>query len=293
MKKRPLKWRLIVALGVAINTLLWLLSRVLGKRRQAIVLSTILEQLQFVYEQPIQGNGTLRFYASAYKPAWRGFTLYAKQPEVPRWIDTFEDHSVFWDVGANVGVYSLYAAKCKAAQVVAFEPESANYFILTRNIALNCLGKAITPYSIALAERMQFDRLNLFHMAIGGSRHAFGDLTKSWSSGSDPIFSQGMVAFAIDDLVFTYGFPFPHHIKIDVDGIESEIISGAPRVLADMRLRSVLIEGQEHRPNETRRMQGMLESFGLHMIEDAGANQIYRRTGSVAPIARPTKLASN
>ena len=47
---------------------------------------------------------------------------------------------------------------------------------------------------------------------------------------------------SLDDLTRTFGLRFPDLIKIDVDGIEEQIVAGAPRTLADPRLRSVIIE---------------------------------------------------
>ena len=45
------------------------------------------------------------------KTRYRAKTFSTKEPETLDWIDSFEKNSVFWDVGANIGLYSLYAAK--------------------------------------------------------------------------------------------------------------------------------------------------------------------------------------
>ena len=55
-------------------------------------------------------------------------SLLRRQPDTIAWIDAFQPNSVFWDVGANVGIYSLYAALRRGTRIVAFEPAAINYF---------------------------------------------------------------------------------------------------------------------------------------------------------------------
>jgi len=52
--------------------------------------------------------------------------IIAKEPDTLMWIDKIPEHSVFWDVGANVGLYSCYAAKARNCIVFAFEPSVFN-----------------------------------------------------------------------------------------------------------------------------------------------------------------------
>ena len=42
-------------------------------------------------------------------------------------IGTFDSQDVFWDIGANTGIYSIYAAKVKGISTLAFEPAAFNY----------------------------------------------------------------------------------------------------------------------------------------------------------------------
>ena len=276
-RKKPWKRRAIARVGKILNVLLAAPFRVLGRDRQAIVVSTILEHLSFVYTKRLPGDARLRFFGPAYKPAWRGISVLTKQPEVPQWIDGFEPKSVYWDVGANVGAYVLYAALRPETSVVAFEPEASNFYVLSRNVALNDMSDRVTVYPLALAEKMRFDRLSSVHLTVGGSRHAFGDPSQSWWTGLKPIFRQGMVAFSIDELVFEHGFDFPNYLKIDVDGIEDLIIAGAKHAIGDQRLRSILVERQPHRADAMRGMHDSLIANGFEVTTDAGANVIYTR----------------
>ena len=75
---------------------------------------------------------------------FRASTFSSKEPETLAWIDSFHEDSVFWDIGANIGLYSLYAARHKNCRVIAFEPSFFNLEILVRNINLNNLSPLIS-----------------------------------------------------------------------------------------------------------------------------------------------------
>jgi precorrin-6B methylase 2 len=83
----------------------------------------------------VENNG-LFFYCPTFTEMWRVETLYTKEPETIAWIDRFLPHSMLWDFGANVGTYTIYAAK-KGHSVVAIEPSSREWELLKRNIELN------------------------------------------------------------------------------------------------------------------------------------------------------------
>ena len=282
IRPKPWKWRAIAVLGRAVNALLPVPFALLGRNRQAIAVSTILEHLEFVYTAELPGGRRLKFFCPAYKPAFRGQTVLTKQPEVPQWIDGFELGSVYWDVGANVGAYALYAGLRDDLQVLAFEPEASNYFVLTRNVALNAMSGRVKAYCLALSETQSFSTLSLFHMAVSGSKHAFGDPGESWVEQREPVFQQGMIAMSIDELVYEHGLPAPNHLKIDVDGIEDRIVRGARRMLADMRLRSIVVEQQDHKPREMEDMHASLRAAGFEITRDAGANKLYSRVAVAA-----------
>ena len=67
---------------------------------------------------------------------WRHDTFWEKEPETIAWIDDMEPGEVLYDVGANVGVYALYAAS-RGIKVVAIEPVFENFSRLMQNIELN------------------------------------------------------------------------------------------------------------------------------------------------------------
>ena len=82
-------------------------------------------------------------------------TFFSKEPKTLEWIDNFEkkESLIFWDIGANIGLYSIYnAIKHPSSLTISFEPSSSNLRVLTRNISINNFEKNIkiipNPYLI-------------------------------------------------------------------------------------------------------------------------------------------------
>ena len=75
----------------------------------------------------------------------RAKTYSIKEPDTLDWLDSFDPDSCYFDLGANIGQYSLYPAKKYGdrIKVFAFEPQSNNYYALNKNIFFNNLGKNI------------------------------------------------------------------------------------------------------------------------------------------------------
>src|SRR6185503_18155200 len=68
---------------------------------------------------------------------WRAQTFYTEEPATVAWLDRLTPEDVYWDIGANVGLYAIYAAKFRHCRTLAFEPESQNYALLVENIVMN------------------------------------------------------------------------------------------------------------------------------------------------------------
>ena len=176
---------------------------------------------------------------------WRAGHYTTKEPDTLDWIDRFfQPGDVIYDVGANIGQYSLYAAKKLGgnATMLAFEPEALNFAKLNRNIRLNELGDTITAYCLAVSDGTGIDHFYSKAFQTGAALHALGRPVTQGEVDFEPQNRQGTMAVSLDDLTGRFGLPFPTHIKVDVDGIEDRIVAGATQTLADARLKSVLIE---------------------------------------------------
>lgn len=184
----------------------------------------------------------IRFHTPNRFTAWRMQTLFTKEPDTIAWIGGFSQGEVLLDVGANVGLYSLFAAATRGVTVYAFEPESQNYSLLNRNIYANRLDDKVFAFCAALSDRACFHRLYLSSFEAGGSCHSFGEATDYAGAPLDSPFAQGCYSTTVDALVAEGAMPLPTHIKIDVDGLEPKVVAGAREALRDRRLRSMLIE---------------------------------------------------
>lgn len=196
---------------------------------------------EFFVKTSIDGV-TLLFAAPNELTAWRAQSLASKEPDTVAWIGGFAAGDVLVDVGANVGSYTVLAAKWRGARVFAFEPEAQNYALLNRNIFVNGIGSLATAYCVALSERAGFDRLFLSNGIAGSSCHSLGESVDHNLRPRESGFAQGCVSATLDELVAAGVLPVPNHVKIDVDGIEPKVVAGAARTLADHAVRSVLIE---------------------------------------------------
>lgn len=173
-------------------------------------------------------------------------TLRTKEPDTIEWIAGFLPSDVFVDIGANMGVYSIWAAKTRGMQVFAFEPESQNYALLCKNIVINGLSEKVVGYCLAISNENAFSRLYLSEFQAGGSLHTFGEKLDYQLQHRESKLSQGCVSSTLDNLVASGAIPMPNHIKVDVDGLEHKVIEGARNVLKDSRVKSVLVEINTH-----------------------------------------------
>jgi FkbM family methyltransferase len=208
--------------------------------------------------------------------------LAAREPETIDWIDRFATPCRFWDIGANVGAYSLYAALRPGVAVAAFEPSPASYAALCRNIEANRLGDTVQPLCLALSDRTRIGSLNMSATHAGSSFNGFESGEDCFGRPLAVRFRQAAVGFAIDDLCRLFGLEPPTYVKIDVDGVEAQILDGAAGTLRDPALRSVLVELEHADTARNARIVERLDRAGFALTrrgaDHAGsANAIFTR----------------
>lgn len=174
--------------------------------------------------------------------AWRCDTILTKEPDTLHWIMQFEPDDIYVDIGANIGIYTIFAAAVRGVRTYAFEPEAQNFAALNRNIIYNNLHEKVTAFPIALSDEYSVNKLYLTQPIAGGSCHTFGSSTDFHLKERKQGYTQGSVACALDQLVNEGVIQVPNHIKIDVDGLEHLVLEGAQNTLLDPSLKSVLVE---------------------------------------------------
>ena len=168
-----------------------------------------------------------------------------KEPWTVNWLnDNVTPGDIVYDIGANVGVFSLIAAANLDGQgtVVAFEPGYANFGRLCENIRLNRLTRLIVPVPVPLSHRPGLQWFKYKSTEPGQSRHRFGG--KRWDPARDKVKSseQPVLAMTLDQAVHDFNVPPPTLLKLDVDGAEDLVLRGAASVLRRPELRSLIVE---------------------------------------------------
>jgi len=183
---------------------------------------------------------------------YRAQTLFTKEPITINWIRNFKKNSTFFDIGANVGIYSIYAALSRSVNVYSFEPESSNFHILMENIIINNLNNFIIPFPLGISNKTELTKLQLSLFQTGQSHHTVGEnlLDHTTLEAISNNFFQGIFSTTLDELCFKWNLPIPSYLKIDVDGIESKIIEEAKNTLLNPILESLLIEINENREQD-------------------------------------------
>lgn len=171
-------------------------------------------------------------------------TIETKEPEMISWIENvIQEDDTFFDIGANIGVFTLYAAaylKDKAL-IYSFEPVYHNFSKLCENIYINKLNN-VSPFCIAISDSLYTSKIDIASTISGSASHLMHGSPDFFAKDFKKEFSQGVVCISVDDLVEKFKFPCPNHIKIDVDGFESKVIQGLDKTAKNENLRSIFIE---------------------------------------------------
>ncbi len=227
-----------------------------------------LDRLQRKRMEVEYGNAHLVLMTPNAVCRFRADTFSSKEPETLEWLDEFGGEGALFDVGANVGLYSLYYAATQRGSVYAFEPSTLNLGLLTRNINANGLEDRITVVPLALADANKIAAFSLSELAEGEALSTFGE---DFGHDGKPLVAAMQyktVGMSLDYLIESAILPeIPSLLKIDVDGIEHIILRGANKTLRDPALLSVLIEVNDEFQQLATEVAAELSSAGLLLRE--------------------------
>lgn len=183
-------------------------------------------------KQTVTHRGTqLTFITPNKLNHFRADSFSTKEPETLEWIDSIPQGSVFWDIGANVGLYSCYAAKSRKCRVYSFEPSVFNLELLARNIHINDLVDQVVIVPLPLSDSLKINTLNMTSTDLGGALSTFGESYGDDGKALDKVFAFSTIGMSLEQAVSLLNIPQPSHIKIDVDGLEHLILAGGGAVL--------------------------------------------------------------
>jgi FkbM family methyltransferase len=212
---------------------------------------------------------------------FRANSFSTKEPETLAWIDEFGGAGPLFDVGANIGLYSLYYAATKSGTVYAFEPSVLNLGLLAKNIHANGFDKRIRIVSNPLTSHNQFADFSLSSVVEGGALSSFGVEYGHNGETLETIFSYQTLGFSLDYLLSAKLIEDPPQlIKIDVDGIEHLILSGAVDVLRSSSLKSLLIEVNDDFELQAKNVASLLTNSGFTLREKRHSEMIASGTFS-------------
>ncbi len=184
--------------------------------------------IDFVESTQLIGRLGVRCSSAAYwvgflEPDWTGFVLHYLRSD-----------DVFYDVGANIGVFTILAGVVRDAECVAFEPVPETFSYLEQNIRLNG-----SPASISILNQgVGRERGTLrFTSNEGATNHVLAAGEQSSTAIELPVAT-------LDDAVRSH--PSPSVLKVDVEGFEHEVLEGAEDVLASPKLNAVMLELRNH-----------------------------------------------
>lgn len=207
---------------------------------------------------------------------WRIDTFSTKEPETLDWIDCYGGDGVLFDIGANIGLYSIYYAKTQPGRVYAFEPSVFNLALLAKNINANQVQDKIYIVTNPLTTQNEFANFNLQVTDEGGALSAFGVEHGQDGKPLQKVLSYQTCGFSLDYLLEQGIIPeYPSMIKADVDGIEHLILRGARNTLAYPLCRTVLIEVHQDFKALSTEVSAILSEAGFKLTTRDSVNQIW------------------
>jgi FkbM family methyltransferase len=186
----------------------------------------------------------------------RSFDLYGEfsEGEVELFRRLVTPGQVVLDVGANIGAHTVPLAQLvgPSGRVLAFEPQRTIYYLLCGNVAQNNLEHIVHCHLAAVGS--QRGTISVPELDSNAEQN-FGGL--SLGGPTWPGADQAPVV-RIDDL----GLSACHFIKVDVEGMEREVLLGAAETIRRFR---PLLYVEDDRSDKSAELRGLLASFGYHL----------------------------
>lgn len=248
-------------------TVIAMSNNFIGRYIYSQILASVMDRRQNIEHMGLE----LMFTTPNELNQYRADSFSSKEPETLEWIDKIPEYSVFWDIGANVGLYSCYAAKKIKCNVFAFEPSVFNLELLARNIFINDLTDKITIIPLPLSETLAVNKLNMTTTEWGGALSTFGESFGYDGQAMSKVFEFSVIGLSMCDAIESLKIPQPDFIKMDVDGIEHLILKGGMPILE--KVREILIEINDSFSTQANEASKLLQQAGFELKEKRHAEE--------------------
>ena len=212
----------------------------------------------------------IKFFVPNQLLEWRVDTYFSKEPETLEWIDSFQEkeNMIFWDIGANIGLYSIYnSLKHPKSTTIAFEPSSSNLRVLTRNISINNLEKNIKVVPTPLTNKKNiFQEMKEGRFVEGGALNSFGEKFDFEGKEFKPTMKYNLLGTTINYFLENSILDIPDYIKIDVDGIEHLILEGGDKFLNNKKVKSLSIEINENFKEQYDKVLNLMNKYEFKLL---------------------------
>jgi FkbM family methyltransferase len=207
----------------------------------------------------------MEFYTPNSLCLYRAETFSNKEPETLAWIEEFGcNNATLIDIGANVGLYSIYHNKVNNGRCIAFEPSFFNLKLLAKNINVNNCQHLTTVFTNPLSSKTGLSDFKYGSVVEGGALSAFGvdfgyNGEKIQNNMQLNVLGMSLDWMTESQIIDTT----PNLVKIDVDGIEHIILQGAKKILTHADCKSVLVEVNDAFKEQADKVAILLESYGF------------------------------
>jgi FkbM family methyltransferase len=192
------------------------------------------------------GSLPCRFVCTTWREVHRATALLSKEPGTIGWLRrSLRPGDTVLDVGANIGIYSIYAARSGGPRVRVFavEPHLLNASRLIENVDANGLREQVRVLALALSDGPGVADFKYREWSAGSSLSQLGRPVDQRGRAFIPAVSELKLVTSVDDLVERGVLPPPSLVKIDVDGAEPAVVAGMARLLRSRaRPRAVQVE---------------------------------------------------
>src|ERR1700722_6025896 len=171
-------------------------------------------RLTTVHEDKIRLSAVLRPISGKHEPdVWH------------RLMDAVRPGDTCLDIGASIGLYTLgFANRLRGeGRVYSFEPDLSSYQLLQRHIALNNFSEIVCAMNLAVSDA---NRVLKFVSGLGPTSHAAGPAERAACVS--------VASFSLDNVFAGTGI-VPDVVKIDVEGLELEVLKGGAGILGQAK----------------------------------------------------------